>query len=66
MTGIDNSCATTVRTVSLLRRLEIEGTFQRLAALPKVERQRGTEHGGKAGGAEKAQKAWSRKTCMVW
>ena len=35
-------CAATVRIVFLHRRLEIEGTFQRSAALPDVERQRGT------------------------
>ena len=46
--------------------LEIEGMFQRSAALPDVERQRGTEHGGKAEGEEKAQKSLFRKTCMVW
>jgi len=46
--------------------LEIEGMFQRSAALPDVERQRGTEHGGKAEDEEKAQKSPFRKTCMVW
>jgi hypothetical protein len=55
-----------VRIVFLHRRLEIEGTFQRSAALPDVERQRGTEHGGKAEDTEKAQKVPIRKTCMAW
>src|SRR5882724_651799 len=40
--------------------------FQRSAALPDVERPRGTEHGGKAESEEKAQKSLSRKTCMAW
>jgi hypothetical protein len=40
--------------------------FQRSAAFPDVERPRGTEHGGKAEGEEKAQTSLSRKTCMVW
>src|SRR5229473_1376302 len=40
--------------------LEIEGMFQRSAALPDVERQRGTEHGGKAEREEEAQKSLFR------
>ena len=39
--------------------------FQRSTALPDVERQRGTQHGGKAEGEEKALKSSFRKTCMV-
>ena len=45
--------------------LELEGMFQRSTALPDVERQRGTQHGGKAEGEEKVLKSSFRKTCMV-
>ena len=39
--------------------------FQRSTALPDVERQRGTQHGGKAESEEKVLKSSFRKTCMV-
>src|SRR5712692_3388631 len=45
--------------------LELEGMFQRSTALPDVERQRGTQHGGQAEGEEKVLKLSFRKTCMV-
>jgi len=45
--------------------LELEGMFQRSTALPDVERQRGTQHGGKAESEEKVLKSSFRKTCMV-
>ena len=37
-----------------------------VSRLTGAERQKGREHGGKAGGAEKAQTAQTRKTCMAW
>jgi hypothetical protein len=36
-----------------------------VSRLTGAERQKGQAHGGKAGGAEKAQTAQTRKTCMV-
>src|SRR5215468_2365693 len=45
--------------------LELEGMFQRSTVLPDVERQRGTQHDGKAEGEEKVLKSSLRKTCMV-
>src|SRR5262245_7784995 len=45
--------------------LELEGMFQRSTVLPDVERQRGTQHDGKAEGEEKVLKSAFRKTCMV-
>src|SRR5215468_1305522 len=45
--------------------LELEGMFQRSTVLPDVERQRGTQHDGKAEGEEKVLKSSFRKTCMV-
>ena len=37
-----------------------------VSRLTGAERQKGQEHGGKAGGAEKAQTAQTRKTCVAW
>ena len=37
-----------------------------VSRLTGAERQKGREHGGKAGGAEKAQTAQTRKTYMAW
>jgi len=45
--------------------LELEGMFQRSTVLPDVERQRGTQHDGKAESEEKVLKSSFRKTCMV-
>ena len=36
-----------------------------VSCLTGAERQKGQAHGGNAGGAEKAQTAQTRKTCMV-
>jgi len=50
-------CAVTTRTVSLENSLGIEETSQRSTTSPEVERQRGKEHGGKAGDEEKTLKS---------
>jgi hypothetical protein len=37
-----------------------------VSRLTGAERQKGQAHGGKAGSAEKAQTAQTRKTCVAW
>src|SRR5713226_2688439 len=37
-----------------------------VSRLTGAERQKGQAHGGKAGGAEQAQTAQPRKTCVAW
>ena len=46
----------------------IRRIFSRSAAYPVTtdRKVRGQEHGGKAGGREKALKLQTRKTCMMW
>ena len=45
---------------------EDEEDILEVSRLTGAKRQKGREHGGKAGGAEKAQTAQTRKTCMAW
>jgi hypothetical protein len=45
---------------------EDEEDILEVSRLTGADRQKGREPGGKAGGAEKAQTAQTRQTCMAW
>ncbi|NMG09941.1 hypothetical protein DP117_24855 [Brasilonema sp. UFV-L1] len=60
-----NTCAATVNAVSPTKLGETKKSVSKSTNLPRVERQKGQQHVGKAGNREKALKLLLGKTCVT-
>lgn len=66
MPTLPNVCAVAVNTVSPTQLGEIEKEVSKSTNQPRVERQRGKQHVGKAGNGEETLKPSTCKTCVTW